>query len=47
MFTLEELTRKFHALDESQKDMVFVASHNVDTVELAKKLTEECGLKES
>ncbi len=31
----------------TQKDMVFVASHNVDTVELAKKLTEECGLKES
>ena len=29
------------------KDMVFVASHNVDTVELAKKLTEESGLKDS
>jgi hypothetical protein len=29
------------------KDMVFVASHNVDTVELAKKLTEECGLKDN
>jgi hypothetical protein len=24
MFTIEELTQKFHALDESQKDMLFV-----------------------
>jgi hypothetical protein len=27
------------------KDMILVASHNVETVEIAKRLTEEKGLK--
>jgi hypothetical protein len=28
------------------EDMVFVASHNVETVNLAKRLATECGLKD-
>ena len=49
--TIEETHRCYNQNMElmirnmTKQDMIFVASHNVDTVELAKKLVVERGLK--
>lgn len=51
--TLEETHKCYndsmsHVLEHmTERDMLFIASHNVDTVEIAKRMATERGLKES